>query len=285
MITKQKTKSSVNNLLKNYHIKPLKKFGQNFLMEKSIVNKLIKTGDLKKNDIILEIGPGTGILTKEIAERVKKVIAVEKDVKMCQILRQELKGFDNIEIIQTDILSYKLQVTNYKIISNLPFYLTAVAIRKFLEEKNPPKEMVLIVQKEVAQRICSKPPQMNLLAVAVQFYAEPKIIDYVSKKSFWPEPEVDGAIIKLKIKNLPEKTGIPDKSGKKSKADHEQFFRIVKAGFSHPRKTLLNNLSNGLKLKKNEVQQWLNKNNIKPSQRAESLSLQDWIDLTKTFML
>jgi len=288
MISNQRLKSSVHNLLKNYGLQPSKKFGQNFLIDQSVINKLIKVGDLKKTDIVLEIGPGTGILTKEIAKRVKKVIAIEKDRKMCQILQETLRDFNNIEIIQRDILNFQFSIfnfqsnlksqfsKNYKIIANLPFYLTGAVIRKFLEVENKPKEMILIVQKEVAQRINSRPPQMNLLAVAVQFYAQPKIIDYISKKSFWPQPEVDGAIIKLQIKN------------KKAKINEKRFFEIVKAGFSHPRKTILNNLSKacpelaeGVKLNKDGVQQWLLKNNLKPCQRAESLSLNDWLNLSK----
>ncbi len=266
------SKRTIKETLKKYNVKLSKKLGQNFLIDKSAAKKLIQAADFKKQDIVLEIGPGIGTLTQEIASEVKKIIAVEKDEKMCQILRETLKDFNNIEIINADILFYKPPTINYKLISNLPFYLTAVVIRKFLEEKKVPKEMILIVQKEVGQRITSKPPHMNLLAVSVQFYAESKIIDYISKKSFWPQPEVDAAIIKL--------SGCA--RGETRKVNPGRFFKIVKAGFSHPRKTILNNFKKELKLEKEEIQEWLAKNNINSSQRPESLSLQDWLNLTKT---
>ena len=151
--------------------------------------------------------------------------------------------------------------------ANLPFYITAPVIRKFLESKNPPKEMVLIIQKEVAQRICAKPPKMSILAVSVQFHANVKIISYISKKSFRPSPKVDSAIIKI----TPYQ--------KYKKVNSKQFFKIVKAGFSHPRKQLTNNLANGLKLNKQKINNLLLKNGIKPKQRAETLFVNDWINL------
>jgi len=257
-------------------IKPIKHLGQNFLTDKNTVRKVMKTADLKPEDIILEIGPGLGALTQELAKKAKKIIAVEKDARMCQVLKEQLKDFDNIEIINQDILKFeiiklfknlKFKIKNYKIVANLPFYITAPVIRKFLESENPPQEMVLIIQKEVAQRISAQPPKMSILAISVQFYAKAKIISYISKKSFNPQPKVDAAIIKIK----PEK---------KYQANSAKFFKIVKAGFSHPRKQLANNLSKELKLDKQKLSSSLLKMGINPSQRAESLSIQDWINLS-----
>jgi len=142
-----------------------------------------------------------------------------------------------------------------------------------LESDNPPGEMVLVVQKEVAQRIAAQPPDMNLLAVSVQFYAKPEIEGYVSKKSFWPQPKVDSAIIKI----------VPRKSACSIRVNPLLFFKIVKAGFSQPRKQLINNLSKELGMDKTKVNKWLLKNDIQPTQRAETLTLQDWIKLTKSF--
>jgi len=253
-----------------YGIKPLKRLGQNFLIDKNVVKKVIKAAELHSKDIVLEVGPGIGALTKEIAKKAGKVIAVEKDPRMVETLRENLKGFKNIEIINKDILKYNFQFSKkYKIVANLPFYITAPVIRKFLESKYPPEEMVLIVQKEVAQRICSKPPKMNILAVSVQFYAKPKIISYISKKSFWPCPKVDSAIIKI----------VPKKKFKD--IDIDLFFKIVKAGFSHPRKQLANNLSKMLKLDKKEISSLLLKNDVQPTQRAETLTINNWIQLIK----
>ncbi|MCX6760794.1 MAG: 16S rRNA (adenine(1518)-N(6)/adenine(1519)-N(6))-dimethyltransferase RsmA [Candidatus Nealsonbacteria bacterium] len=268
--SKQDTKS----LLQKYKTQPIKRFGQNFLIDKSAINKIIEVAEISPNDIVLEIGPGTGALTQELAKRAKKVIAVEKDIKMIEILEETLKDFNNIEIIQGDALKMadSQVISPYKVVGNLPFYLTAPIIRQFLETENPPKEMTLIVQKEVGQRICAKPPRMSILAVSVQIYAEPKIISYISKKSFWPSPKVDSAIIKiLKINSNQE-------------IDRDLFFKIVKAGFSQPRKQLINNLSKGMGMEKEKTEKWILKNKIEPSQRAETLSIDDWLKLLRDFL-
>lgn len=265
------SKQNIRELFRKHHIRPSKKLGQNFLINNKIIKRIVKTAKLQPNDTVLEIGPGLGNLTREIAEKAKKVIAVEKDLKMTEILRENLKDFKNIEIINKDILKFSLPA-DYKVTANLPFYLTAPVIREFLESSSPPKEMVLVVQKEVAQRICAKIPKMNLLAVSVQFYARPKIVSYISKKSFWPQPKVDSAIIRI----VPYQTCL-------SPQFRKQFFKIVKAGFSHPRKQLANNLSKGLGLNKEQAIFWLLENSIQPSQRAESLNIDNWVKLTKSF--
>lgn len=258
-----------------YKIKPIKQLGQNFLIDKQIIKKVIRTANLQSRDIVLEIGPGTGALTQEIAKTAKRVIAVEKDPNMCEILKQSLKDFKNVKIVNQDILKVNLAYLNklsllsknYKLIASLPFYIATPVIRKFLESKNPPKEMILIIQKEVAQRICAKPPEMSILTVSVQFYADVKIISYISKKSFRPSPKVDSAIITI----------IPKRKYKN--VDLGLFFKIVKAGFAHPRKQLLNNLANELKLNKQKISDLLLKNKIKSFQRAEALSIKDWVNL------
>jgi len=271
------SKKAIQNLLKKYQVRPSKRLGQNFLIDKGVITKLIRAANLRPKNIILEIGPGIGNLTQELAKKVKKVIAIEKDQKMVEILKETLEDYENVEIIKGDILkldprTYNLKPKIYKVVGNLPFYLTAPAIRKFLELKNLPKEMVLVVQKEVGQRICARTPDMSILAVSVQFYAKPEIISYVSKKSFWPQPKVDSAIIKIVPKKLTTNPELVD-----------LFFKIVKAGFSQPRKQLTNNLSQGLKLNRERVKNWLLKNSIQPNQRAETLTIEDWISLTKNF--
>jgi len=288
------SKREIKNLFEKHQIGPSKRLGQNFLVDKGAVKKIIEAADLGPEDVILEVGPGLGVLTQELAIRVKKVIGIEKDPKMCEILKELLECWNvrNVEIIEGDILKlntkYKIPNTKYKVVANLPFYLAAPVIRQFLEVENPAKEMVLVVQKEVGQRICAKPPgskrinpllrpslplgQMSILAVSVQVYSEPKIISYISKKSFWPQPKVDSAIIKI--------TPIA-----KPNLAIDLFFKVVKAGFSQPRKQLINNLSKKLDLGKEKIQNWLLKNNIQPTQRAETLSVEDWINLAKTIKI
>lgn len=263
-------KTTIKNLLQEYNIRPNKLMGQNFLINPRVLQKIIETADLK-NDIVLEVGPGLGTLTQELAKKAKKVIAVEKDKQMNEVLKETLKDFKNVEIIEGDILKILkqkpsiLKSSKYKVVANIPYYLTSPLIRMLLESANPPEEIILMIQKEVAQRITAQPPKMNLLAVSIQFYAQPKTISYVSKASFWPEPKVDSAIIKIsnieKIKEI----------------DQERFFKIIKAGFSSPRKQLANNLSEKLKIDKGEIKSALAKCGLNPQARAESLRIEDWI--------
>ncbi len=263
------------NLLKKYDIQPSKGLGQNFLINKDIFSKIIEASDISSTDIVLEIGPGTGNLTKELAQKAKGVIVVEKDKRMINFLYEHLKDFQNIEIINKDILDFTIDLKKYKLVANLPYYITSPVIRKFLEKETNPSLLVLMVQKEVAQRICAGPPKMSLLSVSVQFYAEPKIISFVSKKYFWPSPKVDSAILKI----------IPQK---KRGVDSNLFFRIVKLGFSHPRKQLVNNLLalngiNGVELNKEKINRVFQEVNLNSLQRAESLSVDDWIRLVNNF--
>jgi len=265
----------VEKALKYHRIYPIKRLGQNFLIDKNVLRKIVEAAELSKNDTVLEVGPGIGNLTIELAKKVKKIIAVEKDKRMVEILKERLKEerIENVEIVNEDILkflpSFKVRGC-YKVVANIPYYLTSRLIRNLLEIERKPKLIVLMIQKEVAQRICAKPPKMNLLAVSVQFYAKPKIVSFVSKNCFWPRPKVDSTIIKIE----PKKEDLIDK---------DLFFEIVKAGFSQPRKQLINNLSKKLKEKKEIIKKFLFKAKILPIKRAEALSIEDWKKLTKIF--
>lgn len=256
-------------------IKPLKKLGQNFLTNRGITEKIIKSADLKPDDVVLEIGPGLGVLTKRLAEKAKKVITVEKDKRLIETLEQELKGYKNVEIINEDILKFNLNSrlrsprcsfgeaggndSKYKVVANLPFYIASPVIQKFLEAENRPTEMILLVQKEVAQRITAKPPKMSLLAVSVQFYAKPEILFYVSKGSFRPSPKVDAACLKISPLPIWERRSLSQ----------------VRAGFAHPRKQLGSNLPKDLLLKAG----------IDPTRRAETLTVEEWKLLHKASAL
>jgi 16S rRNA (adenine1518-N6/adenine1519-N6)-dimethyltransferase len=258
--------SSLFSTDKSQSIKPKKLLGQNFLQDQNIIEKIIKTANLNKKDVVLEIGPGLGILTEKLALKTKKVIAIEKDSFLAQKLKD--KKIKNVKIIEGDILEIGDPIkTPHKVVANIPYYLTSILIRKLLAQKNKPIEIILMIQKEVAKRICSKPPQMNILSVSVNYYANPKIIGFVSKNCFWPKPKVDSAIIKIIPKNLEYE-------------NEDIFFKLIKKGFSCPRKQLINNLSNK---NKDIVNKWLIENKINPSVRAESLSVEDWKKLAKTY--
>jgi 16S rRNA (adenine1518-N6/adenine1519-N6)-dimethyltransferase len=269
---------TVKKLLQQHSLKPSKRLGQNFLISQRVLQKIIQTANLSQEDVVLEIGPGLGILTQELAKRTKKVIAVEKDKKMVEILKEVSKECKNVKIIHGDILKLlrskapkkflRSLAPKYKVVANIPYYLTSPLIRLLLESNNPPQEMILLVQKEVAQRICAKPPKMSLLAVAVQFYSQPKIISHVSKESFWPRPQVDSTIIKIGGIKKPKNINI------------KRFFQIVKAGFSSPRKQLANNLSKGLNLDREKIKKALTECNLDIQVRAGNLSVENWIKLS-----
>jgi len=274
------------NLIGKYGIKPNKRMGQNFLLDESVLEKIIVAADISPKEMILEIGPGLGVLTFELAKRAKQVIAIEKDKKLAEILNHELKikNIKNVEIVNDDILKIPIrqladqisnqaprlpagrQNPNYKIVANIPYYLTSPIIRKFLETENKPEAMILMVQKEVAQRICAKPGQMSILSVAVQFYGWPEIVDYVSKKSFYPQPKVDSAIIKIIPKEIPE-------------IDTKKFFALIKTGFAHKRKILISNISQKIKNQKSKIKTIFNDIGIDPNVRAENLTISDWLKL------
>ena len=284
----------IKKMLSDLQIKPSRHLGQNFLIDNSVLAKIISAADLSSEDIVLEVGPGPGVLTIELAKKVKKVIAVEKDKRMAEILKNVLadKNIQNVEIIESDILKLKTNsksfkfyassiaeqlqgekrlVGSFKIVANIPYYLTSPLIRKFLEAGNQPESMILMIKKEVAQRICARPPKMTLLSVAAQFYAEPKIISYVSKNSFWPKPKVDSAIIKI----IPITTRISECHPNNPNI----FFNLIRAGFSQPRKQLINNLSKGLKISREKTSQILNQAGILPTQRPGELPVEKWLDL------
>ena len=237
--------------------------GQNFLINKGIVSKIINSEKID-NETIIEIGPGKGSLTEELIKKAKKVIAIEKDPALCLFLKEKFKDKNNLEIIEGDILKTEIKEKEYKIIANIPYYITSFFLRKTLESKNPPKAMVLMIQKEVAKKICSEPPKMNLLSVSVKFYSEPKILFYVSKGSFSPRPKVDSAVIR--IYPFPKRN-----------IDSSIFFKIVKAGFKHPRKYLANNLKKELELREEKIETAFLKLGINKKERAEKLKVEDWI--------
>jgi len=290
--------SQTKQLCKLYNIKPARAKGQNFLIKEEIYDKIVKAADLKKDDLVLEVGPGLGFLTAKLAKRVKRVVAVELDDKLAEVLQIGLasQGIKNVEVVNDDILkfriknlelrisqkskirsfkrvsSFKFQVSrNYKIVANLPYNITSVFLRKFLSAELKPSLMVLMLQKEVAERIIAKPPKMSLLAASVQFYAQAEIIEIVPANNFWPKPEVDSAIIKLKVES------------EKLKVNEKELFRLVRIGFSAKRKMLKNNLANGYHISPKEAEEWLKKANFSPTIRAQELTVDDWIKLFGEF--
>lgn len=274
----------IKSLCKQYNFWPRRESGQNFLINKEVLDKIIQSSDLKKDDVVLEIGAGFGTLTFELAKFAKKVIACELDKRLVKALKnvQDVQNVKNVQIVEGDIfkqwsvVSSQLIDLKYKLISNLPYNITSLVLRSFLEVKPRPKEMILLIQKEVAERIVSKPGEMSLLSVMVQFYAKPEIVSFVPRKNFWPEPEVDSTIIKIE--------GLTSAWSLRGDGETSKFFRVVKAGFSAKRKQLHNNLSVCLKISDNELKKILRKLDLDEKIRAQDLSIQDWINLTKILL-
>lgn len=257
---------------------PKKSLGQNFLTNESIAEKIADSAGLSSHDNVLEIGPGKGILTKYLVKKAGKFLAVEIDINLAKSLDSRSRGNDKkkVRVIEGDILKINLpklieenNFRNYKVVANLPYYITSKIIRLLLETKYPPSEMILMVQKEVGERIVALDKKESILSISVKFYAEPEILFYVSKEKFNPVPEVDSAVIKIKRKkNVP-------------KVDTRKFFSLVRAGFSAKRKMLVNNLSSSFHIPKTELLEWMKKAGLEPGVRAEKLTLEEWILLHK----
>jgi 16S rRNA (adenine1518-N6/adenine1519-N6)-dimethyltransferase len=265
-------------LCRLHEIRPERSKGQNFLINEEVYNKIVEAASLSKIDTVLEIGPGLGFLTAKIAAKAGRVIAVEIDDKLADFLKDDINKQDikNIEVLNQDILRLDIEESfeNYKIVANLPYNITSIFLRKFLSVRKKPAEMILMLQKEVAQRICTEPGDMSLLALGVQFYAKPEILFFVPRSDFYPVPEVDSAIIKLSI------------FSNQLSADKEKaFFRLAKIGFSSKRKMLKNNLSNGLHITGLEVEKFLSAVGIPLKARAQDLSLKDWLELSEEIQL
>jgi|AntAceMinimDraft_16_1070373.scaffolds.fasta_scaffold07918_3 16S rRNA (adenine1518-N6/adenine1519-N6)-dimethyltransferase len=266
------SEKTIRELLKKYHLRPSKKMGQNFLVNEDILDKIIQNSQLTKNDVVLEIGPGIGALTQKLLKIVKKVVAVEKDKQLAKLLKMSLAEFKNLEIIEGDIMIVNdLPIIKpYKIVANLPYNISLPIIRKFIEGKNPPQEMILMLQKEVAQKICSQ--KSSIPKIAIELYAKSKILFFVPKESFWPMPKVDGAVIRITDiqKNVPN-------------INEDLFFKILKAGFAHPRKTILNNLSQQFGIEREKTQEKLLKCEIIPKKRGAEIDMDGWIRLSNSF--
>lgn len=263
----------LRNFLYAHHIRPDKAFGQNFLVDHSILLQIIEAAEIHADDQVLELGAGTGVLTRELSRHARRVVAVELERKMLTLLAKTTRNCANVEILERNLLyvdpTEVFGSEPYKLVANLPYYITAPAFRHFLESANPPRVFVVMVQYEVAQRIVAGPGDLSLLGVSIQFYGKPKIIAHVPARAFYPAPKVDSAILRIDLKDeVPLTT-----------KERDGFFRLVQAGFSERRKQLHNSLARGLHRKNVEVQAWLQAANIDPSRRAETLSIEEWLRL------
>jgi 16S rRNA (adenine1518-N6/adenine1519-N6)-dimethyltransferase len=251
---------------------PKKSLGQHWLYDDESLNAMVAAAHISQGDTVLEIGPGLGTLTAKLVNVAGKVIAVEVDQVLADRLPTRIAA-DNLQVLSADILKFDFTKLpdNYKVVANLPYYLTSHILRLLCESPKPFAEAALLVQKEVAERVCANPGSCSLLSISVQYYAEASTGLIVPAELFTPPPKVDSQILQLKYRQPPL---YPD-------VDTGIFFRIVKAGFSQRRKTVLNALGAGLHLDRKEVEAFLGKADISPGVRAQSLTLDQWHHLYK----
>lgn len=283
-MSKLAARSRAKEIMSNYDFRLTKSLGQNFLVDENILGKIVDAAELTDEDIVFEIGTGIGTLTYELATRAKKVIAVEIDRSLIPILEETLSEFDNIHIVNQDILKTDIKELveqnavgkSVKVVANLPYYITTAIIMKFLESEVALDSFVLMIQKEVAQRITAKPSSKDYgsLTVAIQYYASAEMIAKVPKSAFIPEPNVDSTVIRLKMK---EKKAV-------EVFDESLFFKVVRGSFSKRRKTILNALSTYEDFDKERVLVALEKSNIDPKRRGETLTIDEFAVLTNNML-
>jgi 16S rRNA (adenine1518-N6/adenine1519-N6)-dimethyltransferase len=253
---------------------PKKSLGQHWLFDSKSLGAICDAAQIGPEDTVLEIGPGLGPLTVELTARAKQVIAVELDEELARKLPARVPA-PNLTVVHTDVLQFDLSQlpAGYKVVANVPYYITSKIVQFLLESATPPERAVLLVQKEVAQRLAAAPGDMSILAISAQLYAEVQLGPIVTADKFDPPPKVDSQVVAFARRTEPL---FPD-------TDLKLFFRVVKAGFSEKRKTLRNSISGGLALSKQDAEALLQAAGINSADRAEKLSLQQWHDLTAAF--
>jgi 16S rRNA (adenine1518-N6/adenine1519-N6)-dimethyltransferase len=263
--------ASLKRTLKRLGLGPAKIRGQHFLVRQSVLQRIVEASDLDPDDCVIEIGPGLGVLTRELASRVRRVLAVEVDEVLVATLKREFANLPNVTVLHADARNLDIESvlgeeSKYKVVANLPYYAANPIIRRFLETTRKPDSLVVMLQREVAKVMVAVPGSMSLLSVAVQFYGSPSIVITVPPASFHPVPKVTSAVVHIRVY---PRTELPFD-------DTEAFFRLVRAGFSAPRKQLRNSLAVGLGASSYESEEVLVKAGIDHRRRAETLSLDEW---------
>lgn len=253
---------------------PNKSLGQHWLKDRFVLGEIADSAEIEPQDTVLEIGPGLGTLTSVLLAQADKVIAVEFDGELARKLPAQFPG-KNLQVIHQDILQFDTAMlpAGYRLVANVPYYITSKIIQKFLTNPNPPSISVLLIQKEVAERVVAGPGDMSILAISAQVYAEATLGEVVPAELFTPPPKVDSQVLILKTRPQPLV----------AKADEKLFFQLVKAGFSAKRKKLRSSLSGGLAISKDDSQRLLEKAGIDPDARAEALSIDQWLELVTAY--
>ena len=265
--------------LRRYGIRPSKGLGQNLLVDEAILDAIVQGSGVGSEDLVLEIGPGLGTLTRRLASKANQVVAVELDRRMVSILESELAETDNVRIVQGDILELAPSEllaeelathSGYSVVANLPYYITSAALRHLLTGRRP-ERMTVMVQREVAERIMAQPGKLSLLALSVQVFGAPQLVCRVPSSAFFPEPKVSSAVIRVDMYDEPL---VPE-------ALQEAFFGVARAGFSQKRKQLHNSLRSGLRVSSEAVRAALEQAGVDATRRAQTLSIEEWVRLAE----
>ncbi len=263
----------LRTLLKRLGVRPHKGFGQNFLTSESVLRRIVTAGEVTPDDVVVEVGPGLGHLTHHLARVAGRVIAIEIDRGLAAALRRTYAGTPNVQIVERDVLEVDpaelVDAHSYKVIANLPYYITSAALRHFLEATPRPTLLVVMVQREVSQRILAAPGDLSLLAIGVQVYGRARLVMRVPANAFYPQPTVESAVLRIDVFDRPAIESPPDK-----------FFKVVAAGFATPRKQLHNGLAQRLWMPPGEAPRVLEAVGIEPRRRPQTLSIPEWDRLT-----
>lgn len=242
-----------------------KGLGQHFLVDREALEAVVAAGELGTDDTVVEVGPGLGVLTAELTSVAGRVIAIEKDEILAELLERDRPK--NLEVVRQDALDVSVAELpkGYKVVANIPYYVTAPLFRHFLESTNPPRILSWLIQKEVAHRVTAEPGQMSVLALSVQYYGRPRLVEVVERHKFWPPPKVDSAVLQVKVYDRPA-----------FEADPKQLFRLIKAGFGEKRKMLKNSLAGGLNTTVERAAELVTQAGLEITCRAQELSLGEW---------
>lgn len=268
---------NISALLRAHGLQPKKSLGQNFLVDTAALQRIVEAAEIGAQDEVLEIGPGLGSLTRQLAAAARQVVAVELDANLLPALREVLAGQENVTIVQGDMLELDpaslMTAPGYIVVANIPYYITSALIRHLLEAEKKPARVVLTIQKEVAERITAGPGDLSLLALSVQVYGAARRAVRIPAGAFYPAPKVDSEAVRIDLYPQPL---IP-----REKLD--SFFTLIKAGFSQKRKTLRNALSGGLRRSPVQAEALLRSAGIDPMRRAETVSIEEWARLVEAF--
>lgn len=266
-------------LIRKYRIRPKKSLGQNFLLDRRALRKVVQAANLQGHETVLEIGAGLGSLTTMLSDQAARVLAVEVDAALLPALQEAVGDRSNVEIVLGDImdldLSQIIESDEFCVVANIPYNITSNLIRRLLESSSPPEFLVLTIQKEVAERIVAEPGDMSLLALGVQVYGLPEIKARIRSGSFYPRPKVDSAVLRV---DFPARQAVPERLA-------QVIFRLAGAAFQQKRKQLPNSLSSGLGMEKQMVVEWLKKAGIPPRKRPQALGVPEWVRLARVFQM